>query len=328
MGPNTTVIDDVIASVELLFNITSSENVDDFLGVNISYEGNGQISYTQPKLIQGILDDLGLKDESLMKEVPALSTKILQKHRASLPFNEPWHYWSVIGKLNYLEKSTRTDIAYAVHQCARYLSAPKFEHGKAVNQIGRYLLKTKYKGIHVTPQSASLEYYADADYSGEWDPCAVKNQRDLARSRSGYIIKYAGVPIVWASRFQTKIAMSSTESEYIALSTALREAIPMIDFLQELFDAGFDFVSKNSIIKCTAFEDNEGALEMARTPKFRPINMKGINTKQQQADIFTKPLAVNRFEHLRKLIMGCKVSQQNDTVSQQHKQQEGVREYS
>jgi hypothetical protein len=87
VGPNTTVIDDIIASVESLFNITSSDNVDDFLSVNISYEGNGQISYTQPKLIQGILDDLGLKDKSLTKEVPVLSTKILQKHEASLPFN-------------------------------------------------------------------------------------------------------------------------------------------------------------------------------------------------------------------------------------------------
>jgi hypothetical protein len=71
--------------------------------------------------------------------------------------------------------------------------------------------------------------------------------------------------------------MSSTESEYIALSTALREAIPMIDFLQELFDAGFKFEATNAIVKCTAFEDNEGALKMAQTPKVRP-QTKHINT--------------------------------------------------
>jgi Reverse transcriptase (RNA-dependent DNA polymerase) len=324
VGPDTDVINDIISSVESLFKITSSDSVDDFLGVNISYEEDGKISYTQPKLIQSILDDLGLKDDSVTKEVPALSTKILHKHKDSLPFNEPWHYRSVIGKLNYLEKSTRPDIAYAVHQCARYSSDPRFEHGKAVKQIGRYLLNTKDKGIHVTPKCTSLECYADADYSGEWDPNTITNDRDSARSRTGYIIKYAGVPIVWASRLQTEIAMSSTESEYIALSTALREAIPMVNFLQELFDEGFDFQATNATILCTAFEDNEGALEMARTPKFRPrtkhinikyhhfhdsiddgkINMQGIDTKQQQADIFTKPLAIGLFEYLRKLIMG------------------------
>jgi hypothetical protein len=86
VGPNTSIIDKIIVSVRYLFNITSSDSVDDFLGVNISYEENGQISYAHPKLIQGILDNLGLKDDSVMKEVPALSTKILQKHEASLLF--------------------------------------------------------------------------------------------------------------------------------------------------------------------------------------------------------------------------------------------------
>jgi hypothetical protein len=36
------------------------------------------------------------------------------------PFTYQWHYRSVIGKLNFLEKSTRPDISYAVHQLARY----------------------------------------------------------------------------------------------------------------------------------------------------------------------------------------------------------------
>jgi hypothetical protein len=63
---------------------------------------------------------------------------------------------------------------------------------------------------------------------------------------------------------------------------------------------------------------------MARSPKFRPrtkhinvkyhhfhdsiesgiIHMKDINTTEQQADIFTKPLAEAPFKYLRKLFMG------------------------
>jgi hypothetical protein len=279
VGPESSLIDDIISSIERLFKIISSDNVDDFLGVNISYTEGGTISLTQPRLIQSILDDLGLKDDSVVKDVPALSTKILRTHTESIPFNESRHYRSVIGKLNYLEKSTRPDVAYAVHQCARYLSDPKYEHGKAVKQIGRYLLATKMRGIHVTPQHTNLECFADADYAGEWDPLNEITERDSARSRSGYIIKYAGMPIVWASRLQTELAMSSTESEYIALSTALREVLPMIDFLQELVNAKFKFIIDSPTISCTAFEDNEGCLEMARSPKFRPrTNILTLNT--------------------------------------------------
>jgi hypothetical protein len=79
---------------------------------------------TQGKLIQSILDSLGIKDNTNPKTAPALSTKILQQHLDSPAFNESWHYRSVIGKLNFLEKSTRPDIAYAVHQCALFASNP------------------------------------------------------------------------------------------------------------------------------------------------------------------------------------------------------------
>jgi hypothetical protein len=75
---------------------------------------------------------------------------------------------------------------------------------------------------------------------------------------------------------------------------------------------------------CTVFEDNNGALEMASTPKIRPqtkhinikyhhfreavhqgiIRIEHIDTTQLQADIITKPLMERIFIYLRKLIMG------------------------
>jgi hypothetical protein len=246
-----------------VFNFTRKDQVDDFLGANIEHNSNGKITLSEPKLIQSILDDLGLKDGSVTKNVPALSTKILHAYKDSLPFEEAWHYRSIIGKLNYLEKSTRPDIAYAVHQCAHYSSCPKYEHGKAVKQIGRYLLATKDKGIEITPTNESVEDFADADFSRNWNHDTASEDRDTARSLTGFLIKYAGMPITWASHLQTEFALCLTESEYILLSTSLREALPKIKFLQELVDAGFKFQVNNPTIKCNAFEDNEGALEMA-----------------------------------------------------------------
>jgi hypothetical protein len=239
-------------------------------------------------------------------------------------FEEEWSYQSVIGKLNYLEKSTRPDIAYAVHQCARFASNPKACHGIAIKHIGRYLLKTKDKVMVCCPKNESVECNADSDFADSWNRDIAGSDKATSRSRSGYVIKYAGVPFTWGSKMQTETALSATEAEYIALSTAMREVIPIIDYLEELKLNGFQFNTTDNKIICKAFEDNEGALEMARSPKFRPrtkhinikyhhihdaiesgkIKMYKIGTLDQQANVLTKPLRFEACVKLQRLIMG------------------------
>jgi Reverse transcriptase (RNA-dependent DNA polymerase) len=194
-GPSTKLIDTLIAEIGTKFKITSEDTVNDFLGVNIQRFDNGEIILSQPKLIDSIIEDLGLKTDSAIKRTPAISSKILHAHLDSEPFNEEWHYRSIIGKLNFPEKSTRPDIAYAVHQCARFASNPRFEHGKAVKHIGRYLLATRDKGIICRPTNATVECYADADFAGNWNIDTAIEDRNTARSRTGFIIKYASMPI-------------------------------------------------------------------------------------------------------------------------------------
>jgi Reverse transcriptase (RNA-dependent DNA polymerase) len=104
-GPDTVVLVKIIKEVDTQFHITCSDIVDDFLGVNITYDEMGKIVLTQPKLIQRILDDVGLRKKLVTKNVPVLSLKIIHEHKESIPFNEAWHYLSIIGKLNHLGKS-------------------------------------------------------------------------------------------------------------------------------------------------------------------------------------------------------------------------------
>ena len=56
-----------------------------------------------------------------------------------------------------------------MHQCAKYSIYTKQSHEEDVKRIGRYLKKTKYKGLVFTPDvSNGLECYAYADFSGAW----------------------------------------------------------------------------------------------------------------------------------------------------------------
>jgi hypothetical protein len=82
-----------------------------------------------------------------MKDKAAPSSTILCRDLDGSPFQEKWDYRRIIGKLNFLEKSTRLEIAYAMHQCARFASNPRESHANAIKYLYRYLLGTKDKGI-------------------------------------------------------------------------------------------------------------------------------------------------------------------------------------
>ena len=96
------------------------ENIEDFLRVKIERKER-KIKLSQPHLIEQVMKDLGLNhDKVLSKPIPAASSKILYAHKEYPPFDDYFHYRSVIGKLNYLERSCIPDISYIVHQCARF----------------------------------------------------------------------------------------------------------------------------------------------------------------------------------------------------------------
>jgi hypothetical protein len=226
-----------------------------------------------------------------------------------------------------LEKSTRPDIAVAVHQCARFSSDPKQVHADAARYFGKYLAGSKDKGIILDPDNdKSFECWVDADFLGQY----VKGAGDMhldamtAKSRTGYIITYAGCPITWTSKLQTEAALSSTESEYMAISEAFRTLLPLMDLLEEARRMGIPIQLGAPVVHCKAFEDNSGALELARLPKMRPrtrhINVKyhhfreavakgrvtiqHVASKNQLGDALTKNLPRDLFVSLRERIMG------------------------
>ena len=216
-APTQKEVDNCIADIHSTgLNITVEGNVKDFLGVNIERRPDGTVKFSQPHLINKILKALRIDAKMTPKHAPAVSSRILG---CGTNFDQSFHYRSVIGMLNYLDAGSHSDIAYATHQCACFAADPKMEHGKAVRWIGQYLNGTKNKGMLFMPDSSmGLEVYVDADFAGNWNQDEAPPDRDMARSRHGYIMNYMLCPIVWKSQLQTEIALSSTESEYTGLS--------------------------------------------------------------------------------------------------------------
>jgi hypothetical protein len=327
LGPTKQEVEHVISMMKSSFDTQDEGTISDYLGVKITRNPDGTITLTQPQIIDSILQDLNLlKAGTTGRPLPALTSKILHADSNGTPFDNSFHYRSLIGKLNYLEKSTRPEIAYAVHQCARFVENPTQLHGAAVKYIGRYLLSTRDKGIILKPSTAFFDCWVDASHAGEWQKYGEESATDstTAKSRTGYILLYAGCPIIWASKLQTEIALSSTEAEYIALSQAMREVIPLLRLMKEVQEKGLPINVSQAQVHCKIFEDNSGALEMAKTPKMRPrtkhINIKyhhflehvssgllslhAVSSEKQIADIFTKPLTDPLFTNHRRVISG------------------------
>ena len=325
-GPSQKEINDVIAKIRKAnLDITVEGDIKDFLGVNVTRHSDRSIELTQPHLIDKILEDLGLtRDDVRTKDTPAATSTLLARHAGAPKHECGFNYRSIIGMLGYLE-TTRSDISFATHQCARFSQDPKAEHEKAVRWLARYLKGTRDKGTVFRPDfKKGLQVYVDADFAGNWDPDGAMVDRDTARSRHGYIIMYAGCPIVWKSQLQTEIALSSTESEYTGLSYALREAIPIMELLKEMKQHGFRVMTPKAEVHCEVFEDNSGALEIARNPKYRPrtkhlnvklhhfrdyverkeISIHKIGTADQLADYLTKPVPHDILRNLRPKVMG------------------------
>jgi hypothetical protein len=145
-----------------------------------------------------------------------------------------------------------------------------------------------------------------------------------AKSRSGWIIFYTGCPIIWASKLQSQVALSTTEAEYIALSMSLRDVLLITFLLEEMRERNFQVICTAPHVYCKVFEDNSGGLELLRLPKLRPctkhinvcyhhfreharsrkVKIFPINTKDQVADTLTKALDQNSFCQHRQAMCG------------------------
>ena len=170
MSTMDTAINEAICTLRLSkqnFTIEDEGTVSNFLGVKINHSNDCMITLTQPQLIDSIIKDLNMNDNTKSRAIPAYTSKLLRKDADGESVEANFHYRSVIGKLNFLEKSTHPDISVSVHQCAQFQDNPKRSHLQAVRTIGHYLRGTRDKGIMMRPDhTKSFECWVDADYTG------------------------------------------------------------------------------------------------------------------------------------------------------------------
>jgi hypothetical protein len=158
----------------------------------------------------------------------------------------------------------------------------------------------------------TLTTYTDADWAGSVDD---------RKSTSGGAFFLGNCLVSWLSKKQSSISLSTTEAEYIATTSCCTQILWMKQTLQ---DIKVEYKKPISIL-C----DNTSAISISKNPvmhsktKHIPIKyhflreqvndkivkLEYVPTKEQIADIFTKPLPRDTFEYLRQKMGVIPISQ-------------------
>jgi hypothetical protein len=188
----------------------------------------------------------------------------------------------------------------SVCMCARFQANPKEVHLRAVKRIMRYLVYTPKFGLWY-PKGSTFDLigFSDAD----WEGCKIDR-----KSTSG-TCQFLGRSLVsWASKKQNSLALSTAEAKYIVVG---HYCVQLLWMRQTLRDYGY------KLSKVPLLCDNESAIRMMDNPVGRTkhidiryhflrdhqqrgdIKITYVSTKEQLADIFTKPLDDKNFSKLR-----------------------------
>lgn len=305
------------------YDITDKGDASWVLGMEVTRDRkNRMIILTQQLKEKNILKRFGMQDCDSNKTPAEMERPSARDCPATIEEEKlinAEQFRAMVGALMYLSITTRPDIACAVSQLSRYMANPGRKHIIAAKRILRYLKGTSRYGLKFdgglcrsyfndSNKQITITALCDADWGG--DP-------DERKSRTGYIIKVNGCIVSWTSKLQKTVSTSSAEAEYMAISSTVKEIIWIQQVLQEI--TGNTVTMETPLLYC----DNQAAIAISKNDihhdrtkhidishhfirqkvKEQKLILEWISTKEQVADILTKPLGSILFQQFRDKIV-------------------------
>ena len=197
------------------------------LGIEVDYDRvTRKLKISQSACITRMVDKFNQNDSKPVWN-PSVQGQFLSKTTQKDPKMANRPYRSLVGSLLYVATGTRPDIAFAVCQLSRHLEQPSEEHWKAAIRVLRYLKTTIDNGICYHGKRGDIEVsaFSDADWA---------SNKDNRRSTSGVMVMINKSPVIFKSKIQQSVALSTAEAEYIALSLCVQEILWIKSLLSEL----------------------------------------------------------------------------------------------
>ena len=309
VSDNTVLLEQEKQALCSKFDMVDNGEISYCLGLTIKRDRpNKIITISQPQYIENILARFGMQNSRPVATPAEPGMKYCKFSEGDVSFDVKT-YQKAIGSLTYAAICTRPDISSAVGALSQYMANPTETHWTGIKRILRYLRGTTNHGLVYNGHGGTdLVGFSDADWAGDID---------TRRSTSGYAYQIGSSTVSWSSRKQATVAKSSTEAEYVALSSATQEGI----WLRRLLSG----LKEDMSTPTTIYEDNQGAIDLSKNPKHhertkhidvshhfvrervasKEFSVTYCPTDSMTADIMTKALSRVKFQRFRQMLGVC-----------------------
>jgi len=197
----------------------------DCLSCEVAFNQQKTKAWTgQPHMVKKLENKFGKEVSGLQKHktpgTPGVGISGPKEGDLTLDADRQANYRSGTGMLLYLVKHSRPDIANAVRELSKMMDYATPAAEKEMHRVTKYVLDTRHLGLKVEPKFNDdarweLIVYSDSDWAGD---------KDTRKSVTGFLIFLNGVLIVWRSKSQKAVALSSLEAELCACAEAAKES--------------------------------------------------------------------------------------------------------
>ncbi|KAF7334060.1 Retrovirus-related Pol polyprotein from transposon TNT 1-94 [Mycena venus] len=305
IGQTLEHVDRIKSQLNGHFELVDLGEINWLLGIHITRDRKARtISLSQTAYVDQIVAQMGVSDAApsatpmdpgidLDLDSPGVSSNILTADETTL-------YCKGVGLTMYAT-ITHPEITHHVSILSQYMHEPRSTHLKVLRRVVKYLGGVRSYQLVLGGSDLTLTGYSDASWAAR-------------RSTSGYAF-YLGTSLVdWSSKKQPIVTLSSTESEYVALTHASKNLLWLRKLLSELHIP----IPKPTTLFC----DNQSAIVLTKNGAFHARTKHIDNryhfirqtvsdghavilycpTNDMIADVFMKPLSRPKFVRFRELL--------------------------
>ncbi|CAI7758563.1 unnamed protein product [Closterium sp. NIES-53] len=277
-SPSSDLVKEVMLKLQDKFKCKALGDVSFYLGLDIERDVEKRcMRVHQRKYLEALAANFGQIEGHLATPFPYGFNYVKGSEEESVGEEERRNFHSLVGSLMDAGINTRPDVAFATGQVARVVECPNEEHG----------------ADGVEPRRLFLTAFSDASYASK--------QEDMT-SMGVFILCVGGGPNAWESKKQVDHALSTVESEYMALFRAVREIVWQRRLLAEL--------GEEQQGPTPLYCDSQGAIALAKNPALHgltkhmwvkwhwtrsmvaanEVELHYVKTTRQPADMMTKRL--------------------------------------
>ncbi|CAI7888781.1 unnamed protein product [Closterium sp. NIES-54] len=263
-SPSSDLVKEVMLKVQDKFKCKALSDVSFYLGLHIKRDVEKWcMRVHQRKYLEALVAKFGQSEVHVATPFPSGFKCVKGPEEESVGEEERRRFHSLVGSLMYAAVNTRPDVAFATGQLARVVQCPNEEQVAAGMRVAKYLGQTPTVGLQYSAAAQRRQKGADGVESGRlfltaFSDASFASEPEDMTSVGGFICCVGGGPTAWESKKQVDQALSSVESEYMALFRAVREIVWQRRLLAEL--------GEEQQGPTPLYCDSQGAIALAKNP--------------------------------------------------------------